>query len=87
MKKKRFSEAQIVKVLEAVESGRKVADVCREYGVGVSTYFNWKSKYAGMKLSDLQKLKELERENTQLKRMFADVSLENKAMRYILEKK
>lgn len=67
MKKSRFTETQIVKILKEVESGRLVKEVCREYGISEATYYNWKSKYGGMQASDIKRLKELEDENRRLK--------------------
>jgi putative transposase len=87
MRKTRFTEHQIVKILKEVEGGRSAADVCRENGISQATYYNWKSKYGGMEASDLKRLKELEDENRKLKQMFADLSLENKALKYVIEKK
>jgi putative transposase len=87
MKKTRYTESQIIKVLKEVEGGRMVKDVCREYGISVSTYFNWKSKYGGMTASDVKKLKELEDENRRLKRMYADLSLQHEALKDVIEKK
>lgn len=87
MRKARFKETQIVKILKEVEGGRMVKDVCREYGISDATYYNWKSKYGGMEASDIKRLKELEEENRKLKQMFADLSLENVALKDIIEKK
>lgn len=87
MRKTRFQETQIVKILKEVESGRMVKDVCREYGISDATYYNWKSKYGGMEASDIKRLKEVEDENHKLKQMFADLSLENRALKDIIEKK
>jgi putative transposase len=72
MKKSRYTESQIIKVLNEVEGGRKIKDICREYGISDATYYNWKSKYGGMTASDIRKLKDLEDENRRLKRMYAD---------------
>ncbi len=69
LKKSRYSETQIVKVLKEVETGKLVKDVCREYGISDATYYNWKSKYGGMETSDVKRLKELETENQHLKQM------------------
>jgi len=80
MKKSRYTESQIIKVLHEVEGGRMIKDVCREYGISEGTYYNWKSKYGGMTASDVKKLKELEDENRRLKRMYADLSLQNEAL-------
>ncbi|ADD68229.1 transposase IS3/IS911 family protein [Denitrovibrio acetiphilus DSM 12809] len=87
MKRSRFSETQIVKILKEAESGRQVKDICREHGISDATYYNWKSKYGGMEASDIKRLKELEEENRKLKQMFADLSLENTALKDILSKK
>ena len=77
MKKTRYTESQIIRVLNEVEGGRMVKDVCREYGISDATYYNWKSKYGGMTASDVKKLKELEDENSRLKRMYAHLSLQH----------
>ncbi len=88
MKKSRYTETQIVKILKEVEASRKVNEVCREYGISDATYYNWKSKYGGMEASDVKRLKELEDENRRLKQMFADLSLEeHRIVKDILEKK
>lgn len=87
MKKSRYTETQILKILKEVEAGRKVNEVCREYGISDATYYNWKSKYGGMEASDVKRLKELEDENRRLKQMFADLSLEHRIVKDILEKK
>ena len=87
MKKTRYTETQIVKILKEVEGGRLVKEICREYGISDGTYYNWKSKYGGMELSDVKKLKELEDENRRLKSMFADLSLEHRILKDIIEKK
>ena len=87
MKKSRYTESQIIKVLNEVEGERMVKDVCREYGISDATYYNWKSKYGGMTASDVKKLKELEDENRRLKRMYADLSLQHEALKDVIEKK
>lgn len=87
MRKSRFTEYQIVKTLKAVEAGRQVKDVCRELGVSEQTYYTWKSKYGGMEASDVKRLKELEAENNRLKRMYADLALENTALKDVIAKK
>lgn len=87
MRKSRFTETQIVKILKEVEGGRQVKEVCREYGVSDATYYNWKSKYDGMEASDIRRLKEMEDENRRLKQMFADLSLKHEALKDIVEKK
>ena len=75
MKKARFTETQIVAILKEADSGVPVKDVCRKYEISDATYYNWKSKYGGMEASDLKRMKELERELSQLKRMYADTAL------------
>lgn len=87
MKKSRFTEGQIVAILKQVEGGRTVKEVCREHGIAEGTYYNWKAKYGGMEASDIKKLKELADENRRLKQMYADLSLENRALKGIIEKK
>ena len=87
MKKSRFTETQIVKILKEVESGRLVKEVCREYGISEATYYNWKSKYGGMQASDIKRLKELEDENSRLKQMYAELCLDNRILKDIVEKK
>ena len=87
MKKSRYTETQIVKILKEVEAGRLVKEVCREYGISDATYYNWKSKYGGMEASDVKRLKELEEENRRLKTMYADLSLDHRILKDIIEKK
>ena len=87
MRKSRFTESKIVKILKEVESGRQVKDVCREYSISDATYYNWKAKYGGMEASDIKRLKELEDENRKLKQMYAELSLENKVLKDVIEKK
>lgn len=87
MKKTRFSETQIIKVLKEYESGRDSKDICREYGISNATFYNWRKKYSGMEANQVKKLKELEEENQRLKRMFADLSLDHQLLKEVLEKK
>jgi putative transposase len=87
MRKSKFSENQIIAILKAVEAGRKVRDVCREHEVSEATYYQWKSKYGGMQASDIRRLRELEEENRRLKQMYADLSLENHALKDVIAKK
>ena len=87
MKKSRFTESQIIAILKETDAGVKVEDVCRKHGISSATYYNWKSKYGGMEASDVKKLKELQDENDKLKKMFADLCLENAALKGLFEKK
>ena len=87
MKRKRFSEEQIIGVLREQEAGAKVADLCRKHGVSEATFYNWKAKYGGMDLSDARRLKALEDENAKLKKLLADQMLEASALRDLLSKK
>jgi putative transposase len=87
MKKIRFSEAQIVSILKKQEAGMKVIDICREHGISDATFYNWKAKYGGLSVSELKRLRELELENAKLKKMFADVSMENYALKDLITKK
>ncbi|GAB2649477.1 hypothetical protein GCM10026988_17150 [Vibrio panuliri] len=86
MKKSCYTESQIVKFLREVELGRKVFDVCREYGIADATYYNWKSKCGGMESSDIKRLKALENENSRLKQMYADLSLGHSILKDVIEK-
>jgi len=87
MKKSRFSESQILAILKEADAGVKVQDIWRKYNISSGTYYKWKSKYGGMEVSDMKRLKELEGENRRLKQMYADLRLENRALRDLIEKK
>jgi len=87
MRKSRFSESQILAVLKEGESGTPVAELLRKHGISRNTYFNWKSKYGGATLPELRRLRELEAENAKLKRMYADLALENTAIKDLLNGK
>lgn len=87
MKKTRFTETQIVSILKEVDAGLKVEDICRKHGISNATYYNWKSKYGGMEASDVKRMRELQEENDKLKKMFADLSLENAALKDLFAKK
>lgn len=87
MKKTRFTETQIVGILKEYENGKAILDLCREYGISKATFFNWKSKYGGMEVAELKRLKELEAENTRLKKMYADLSIDYQIVKEVLSKK
>jgi putative transposase len=87
MKKSRFTETQIVSILKEVEAGLKVEQVCRNHGISSATYYNWKPKYGGMEASDVKRLKALEEENSRLKKMYANLSLEHEAVKELIVKK
>jgi len=87
MKGSRFTETQIFSILKEAEAGNLVKDVCRKHGISDATYYNWKSRYGGMTVSDLKRMKELETELGRLKRMYADLALENRALKDLIEKK
>jgi len=87
MKQKRFTENQIIKILNEAEAGVPVTDLCRKHGFSSSTFYKWKAKYGGMDASALRRLKELEEENRRLKEMYAELSLEHKVLKDIVEKK
>ena len=87
MKRSKFSESQIITILKAVETGRAVADVCREHEIAQTTYYKWKQKYGGMQASDIKRLRELEEENRKLKQMYAELSLDHLMLKEVLTKK
>jgi len=87
MKKSRFTETQIVSMLKQADAGVPVKDLCRQAGVSTATYYQWKSKYGGMEASDLKRVRELEAENAKLKRMYAELALDNAAMKDLIAKK
>ena len=87
MRKSKFTEAQITRALKEYESGKSAEDICRELAINRQTFYNWKKKYSGMDADMLQRYKELERENAQLKRMYADLSLDHRILKDVIEKK
>jgi len=87
MKTSRFSEEQIIGILKEHEAGAKTADLCRRDGMSPATFYKWKSKYGGMEVSDAKRLRELEGENAKLKRLVADLTLDNVALKDVLSKK
>ena len=87
MKKSRFTETPIVSILKEADAGMKVEELCRKHGISSASYYNWKKKYGGMDASENKRLKELEEENAKLKRMYADMALENTALKDLIVKK
>ena len=87
MKKSRFTETQIISILNEADAGAKVKDICRKHGISDATYYNWKSKYGGMSASKLKRMKEMEADLSRLKRLYADLALENNALKDLIEKK
>lgn len=86
MKARQYTEEQIIAVLKEGEAGAKVADLCRKYGMSDASYYNWKSKYAGLTVSELKRLKALEEENRRLKQIVAEQALDNRALKELLSK-
>ena len=87
MKRSKFTEQQIVGVLKQAEAGVPVKDLCRKIGISEQTFYNWKAKYGGLGVSELKRLRELEAENAKLKKMYADLALENEAIKAVLNRK
>ena len=87
MKKSNFTEEQIVGVLKEVEAGAKVAETCSKYGIAEATYYKWKTRYAGLEVSQLRRMKDLESECARLKKMYAELALEHHALRDVVAKK
>jgi len=86
MKRKRFSEEQIIGILKQAEAGGSNQEICRKNGITEQTFYRWRSKYGGMQVSDAKRLKELETENRKLKQLLAEAHLDNAAMKEILSK-
>ena len=87
MRRKRFTEEQIIGVLKEHELGAKTADLCRKHGISEATFYNWKSKFGGLDVSEARRLKQLEGENARLKKLLADSMLDNAALKDLLSKK
>jgi putative transposase len=87
MKNSKFTETQIVAILQEADAGMAVKEVCRKHGISSPTYYKWKAKYGGLGVSELKRMKELEAENAKLKRMYADKAMEADALRDLIEKK
>lgn len=87
MKKKRFTEEQIIGAIKEHESGVKGEDICRRFGIANGTFYNWRAKYGGLEMNEAKRLRELETENTKLKKLLAEKLLENEAMKDVLSKK
>lgn len=87
MKKSKFTETQIVKAIQDHESGRRAEDICRELGITTASFYKWRQRYGGMEVSDVKKMKELEEENSRLKKMYANLSLVHEALKDAVAKK
>jgi len=87
MKKSRYSDSQIISILNQAEAGTPVAELCREYGMSNASFYKWRVKYGGMDASLMARMKELEAENARLKKMYADVQLQNDVIKEAMQKK
>lgn len=87
MKKSKFTESQIVSMLSQHEKGQKVVDICREHGISQATFYQWQRKYGGLEVNELKRIKELEAELSQFKRIVADLTLQNRILKDVVEKK
>jgi putative transposase len=86
MKKSKFTESQIFNILKEAETGIPVVDICRKHSIGNATFYKWRAKYGGMDASMMKRLKELEDENTRLKRMYANAAMDNEILKETLKK-
>ncbi|MCP4338836.1 MAG: transposase [Desulfobulbaceae bacterium] len=86
MKKSKFNETKVLSILKEAEAGMTVAEISRKYGISNGTFYNWKSKFAGMSGSEIRRMRQLEDENKKLKHMYADLSLENNVLKELIEK-
>jgi putative transposase len=87
MKKSKFSDSQILSILKQAEAGQVVADLCREHGISSATFYKWRGKFGGMDVSMMSRLKELEAENSRLKKMYAEERLKAEILKEAIEKK
>ncbi len=87
MRKSRFTESQIVSLLKEYESGKSADQICRDSGISKQTFYKWKSKYSGLELNELKRMRELEEENLRLKKMYADLSLDHSILKDVITKK
>jgi len=87
MKKTRFTETQIVKAIKEHEGGRKAEEICRDLSITTAAFYKWRQRYGGLEVADVKRLKELEEEHSRLKRMYAELSMENHAMKDLIAKK
>ena len=86
MKRARFSEEQIIEVLKEAEAGAKVSELCRRHGISDATFYTWRSKYGGLEISEMRRLRQLEEENRRLKSIVADQALDIRALKDVLAK-
>jgi putative transposase len=87
MRKSKFSEKQIIEILKEIEDGAPVVETLRDKGVSKDTYYKWKRKYSGMEIGDVKRMRELEKENAKLKKLYAEMALMNDALKDVIEKK
>jgi len=86
MKRTKYSEEQIIRILKEAEAGAKTSDLCRQHGISDATFYNWKAKYGGLSVSEAKRLRSLEQENSKLKQIVANLTLDNHALKAVLEK-